>query len=220
MLDLLSTSPITFVIVAVILMFSLAWHELGHAWVANRMGDPTAKNLGRITLNPLNHLDPLGSILILVMGFGWAKPVPIQPRNFTNLRSGLFWVSIAGVLVNFIVALLCLIILEYFLSPGLDMKDFSYNTFDFKNQQHFILIQALLTAARINILLVLFNLIPIPPLDGSKVVQAFAPMSWWGPMRQLERYGFIAVLAIVYLSGDKLWQAIDFVIRGIYIVLP
>lgn len=203
LISLIQTAPLTFVIIAVILMFSLAWHELGHAWVANRMGDPTAKNLGRITLNPLNHLDPLGSILILVVGFGWAKPVPIQPRNFTNLRSGLFWVSIAGVLVNFLVALVCLILIKYF---GQSMGTVSYN--------------ALFMAARINILLVLFNLIPIPPLDGSKVVQSFAPVSWWGPMRQLERYGFIAVIAIVYLSGDKLWQAIDFVIRGIYTVLP
>ena len=203
MLDLLQTSPITFVILAVILMFSLAWHELGHAWVANKVGDPTAKNLGRITLNPLNHLDPIGSILILVVGFGWAKPVPIQPRNFTNLRSGLFWVSIAGVLVNFIVAVVCLILVKYF------------------NQYMGLIAENALTmAARINILLVLFNLIPIPPLDGSKVVQAFAPVSWWGQMSQLERYGFLAVIAIVYLSGNALWRVIDVVIRAIYTTLP
>ena len=203
LISLLQTAPLTFVILAVILMFSLAWHELGHAWVANRVGDPTAKNLGRITLNPLNHLDPLGSILILVVGFGWAKPVPIQPNNFHNLRSGLFWVSIAGVLVNFIVAVVCLMLVKY---AGGAMSTIAQN--------------ALLMAARINILLVIFNLIPIPPLDGSKIVQAFAPASWWRPMMQLERYGFFIIIAIVYLSGNVLWQVIDTVVGGIYTLLP
>lgn len=207
LISLIQTSPITFVIIAVILMFSLAWHELGHAWVANRMGDPTAKNLGRITLNPFNHLDPIGSLLILVVGFGWAKPVPIQPRNFTNLRSGLFWVSIAGVLVNFIVAVVCLAILKYFSGAMSDVTQ-----------------RGLFLAAYINILLVIFNLLPIPPLDGSKVVQSIAPASWWGPMMQLERYGFMIVIGFIILMNqmpsDPLGQAIDFVISNIMLLLP
>ena len=112
LLGLLQSAPLVFAIIAVILVFSLALHELGHAWVADRVGDKTARNLGRVTLNPVKHLDPIGTLLILTVGFGWAKPVPIRPDNFRNYRVGMFLVSIAGVVVNVLIALACLFALR------------------------------------------------------------------------------------------------------------
>lgn len=203
LLQLLQTSPLTFAIVAVVLLYSLALHELGHAWVADRMGDKTARNLGRVTLNPIKHLDPLGTLLLLLVGFGWAKPVPIQPSNFRNFRAGLFWVSIAGILVNLAIAIIALVVLA-----TLGVRLSAAGQVVGINTQ---LELGLFYAARINILLAVFNLLPIPPLDGSKILQAFLPRAAQQAMWQLERYGFLIVVLVITLLRDQVYGLINFV---------
>ena len=205
LLGLLQSAPLVFAIIAVILLYSLALHELGHAWVADRVGDKTARNLGRVTLNPLKHLDPIGTLLILVVGFGWAKPVPIRPANFNNYRVGMFLVSIAGVVINVLIALLCLFTLR---ALGVNLNNVQ-QIFPQSGTLTNPLAYGLFFAAQINILLAVFNLFPIPPLDGSKVLQAFAPASWQRAMWQLERYGFFIVIALVVFFDDQVFGFIN-----------
>lgn len=218
LLRLLEQSPIAFVVVAGILLYSLALHELGHAWVAERVGDKTARNLGRITLNPLKHLDPMGTILIFIAGFGWAKPVPVNPQNFRDYRSGVLLVSLAGVTVNILIALALLALLAYL---GIRMTDAGQITTVpgsqamnlLGNRTGATLLEGLFLGARINIVLAVFNLFPIPPLDGSRVLQAFAPQSWQRTMWQLGRYGiFILILALVFFDR-QIFGVIDAVMR-------
>ncbi len=209
-LQLITEAPLAFLLLAIVLLYSLALHELGHAWVAHKVGDDTARNLGRITFNPLKHLDPLGSLLIFIVGFGWAKPVPIQPRNFHNYRWGMFWVSIAGVTINFMIAVLAILALKVLgirfspddLRPYLAMPDTTASAMLGSPTGEGIL-NALILAARINIILVIFNLLPIPPLDGSKVVYAFASDSVKQSIQGLERFGLIPVILIIVVLGEQ-----------------
>ncbi|MBL7156342.1 MAG: site-2 protease family protein [Candidatus Pacebacteria bacterium] len=148
----------------IIILFSIVLHEIAHGYTAYKLGDPTAKYAGRLTLNPLAHLDPVGSFLVplftLVMTlgrgpmFGWAKPVPINPYNFTDQKYGQLKVAIAGPAMNFLVALILGLILKFFALPYIVWSIFS-------------------TARILNIYLGAFNLIPIPPLDGSHILSAF-----------------------------------------------
>ena len=213
LLGLLETSPGVFFLVATVLVFSLAFHELGHAWVADRFGDTTARNLGRVTLNPLKHLDLVGTLLLLVAGFGWAKPVPIRPGNFTNYRWGMVAVALAGVAVNFLFAVLSLLALS---ALGVRIADTGSLVAPPGSRAAALaggasggLLSGLLIAARINLILVVFNLLPIPPLDGSKVVQAFAPASWQRALWGLERYGFFIVIGILVLFNRQVYALID-----------
>lgn len=214
MLDLLSQNPLAFVLLAVVLILSLSLHEWGHAYAAHISGDDTAKNLGRLSLNPLKHLDPLGSILIVLVGFGWAKPVPVMPSKFRNLRQGTFLVAIAGVCMNLLIALVAIISIRAlgfaFTESGgiqyLPQQGASPNEPPAWIEP---LLITLFFAARINILLIVLNLIPVPPLDGSRVVQSFAPDTWWRTMREAERYGLFVVLAIFIFFPQQIWQVAD-----------
>ncbi len=137
---------------AIIVAFS--FHEWGHAYAAYRLGDPTAKNLGRMTVNPIAHIDPIGFLLLLIVGFGWAKPVPVNPRNFSNYKRDDIIVSLAGVTMNLIIAIVFAFI--FVLMIKLQVT----------NEVLYTIISAFIT---INIGLMLFNIIPVPPLDGSHV---------------------------------------------------
>ena len=137
---------------AIIVAFS--FHEWGHAYAAYRLGDPTAKNLGRMTVNPIAHIDPIGFLLLLIVGFGWAKPVPVNPRNFSNYKRDDIIVSLSGVTMNLIIAIVFAFI--FVLMIKLQVT----------NEVLYTIISAFIT---INIGLMLFNIIPVPPLDGSHV---------------------------------------------------
>lgn len=164
------------------LLLALTLHELAHGFVAYRLGDPTAKQQGRLTLNPLKHIDPLGILALWLIGFGWAKPVPINPLYFRgDRRRGLLLVSLAGPLTNFILAFLTALLLmilpplrSAYLLPFMQLL-FIYNIF-----------------------FGVFNLLPIPPLDGSKVLLYFLPPSTAYQFTQLEQYGTLILMLLVF----------------------
>lgn len=185
LIQLFIKDPAAFAILAILLLYSVIFHELAHGWVAYKMGDPTAKQLGRLTLNPIRHLDPLGTLLLFLVGFGWAKPVPVNLANIPlrNRRKGMFLVSSAGVTVNMICAFVAFL-LGRVLSP----------------ESGSMLEQILYLFARINIVLAAFNLIPIPPLDGSKILMGFAPASVNRALTQIEPYGFFIVIGLLLLG--------------------
>lgn len=174
----------------VILLFSVIVHEVMHGLVALKFGDHTAKNAGRLTLNPIPHIDPIGSILVplslLLLGspvmFGWAKPVPINPFNFTNLKKGELYVSAAGIAGNFGLAILAVTL------------------FHLASIFNIYLLMALsIVAIKINLVLALFNLLPIPPLDGSKIVLSFLPTKMAISYQKVERYGLLILVLFLLL---------------------
>jgi len=182
----------------IVLLFSVIIHELAHGYVAYSLGDPTAKYEGRLTLNPLKHLDPIGSVilplLLFIVGspflFGWAKPVPINPYNFRDQKYGEIKVSIAGPVSNFLLAIIFGLILRFI-------------------PQNFILADSRILVAlsfivSINIWLAVFNLIPVPPLDGSWILFSFLPEKFAGFKNFLRQYG-IVILVLLILFGGTLW---------------
>ncbi len=186
LIKLLMSDPVAFVMLAGLLLYSVILHELAHGWVAYRMGDATAKWLGRLTLNPIRHLDPIGTAALMLIGFGWAKPVPVNLENIPapERRKGLILVSAAGVTANIIIAF-CALLLWRILSP----------------EPGGVLYNVLYWLARINILLAAFNLIPIPPLDGSKILMGFTPESFNRVLRQIEPFGFFIVLGLLLMGA-------------------
>ena len=180
----------------VALIFSIVFHEVSHGFVADRHGDSTARFMGRLTLNPIAHFDPLGGILLAVtmlsgsgFAFGWAKPTPVNPRNLEYGRWGEAIVAAAGPISNLVLAIVAAIPLRYILA-----------NLTLASEVPLLALQILLLFIQINLVLMVFNLFPIPPLDGSKVLFAFLPpqVAWrWRPM--LEQYGFILLLIVFFL---------------------
>ncbi len=184
LLTLLIKNPVAFFLIAIPLLYSVIFHELAHGWVANRMGDPTAKLMGRLSLNPLKHLDPMGTLMLFVFGFGWAKPVPVNLNNLHGSRVGIILVSSAGIIVNMMLAFAALFILrsQAFPSNGIAATMLYY-------------------MAQINIILAAFNLIPIPPLDGSKILMGFLPPRLEYQLSRLEPYGFLIIIALLFVGA-------------------
>jgi Zn-dependent protease len=185
--NLLNTQAILFYILFFIP--SLTIHEFSHGFIAYKLGDNTAKSMGRLTLNPLAHLDLIGTIAIFLIGFGWAKPVPINPYNFKNIRRDTALVSLAGPASNFIMAGVSILLLNIF---GL-----SSNT---------LLFNILAAFAQINIILGLFNLLPLGPLDGFKIVSGFLPTELaikWEETQQLT-YILLIIFLILPINGQTI----------------
>jgi Zn-dependent protease len=186
-------------LLVVVLVFSVVVHEVAHAWQARREGDDTAERLGRITLNPIPHLDPLGSIILPAllawqggMIFGWAKPVPVNPLNYRQYVAGDIRVSLAGVVSNFGLAALATLLTGIVLKLTTLVGTLWGATS--------VVITALDYTIYINLILGCFNLIPIPPLDGSHVLAHALPPEWAQKYRQAGRYGLLIVMGLVILA--------------------
>jgi|SRR3989344_5517923 len=179
----------------IILLFSVIIHELAHGYVANSLGDPTAKYAGRLTLNPIKHLDPIGSVILPLLLFlsqspvlvGWAKPVPVNPYNFKDQKWGALKVSIAGPLSNIALALVFGLLIRiipfsfFAVAPGMLLM-FSF-------------------IVHINIILAIFNLVPIPPLDGSWILFKFIPYQFEYIKRFLQQYGFFILILLIFVGA-------------------
>ena len=168
-------------------LWAISFHEFCHGYAAKLVGDPTAERSGRLSLNPLDHFDLVGTLMLLLVGFGWAKPVPINTRYFRHPRRDLVIVSLAGIVGNILTAVVCVLFLRFLGEPWYSLAGRAGIT---------VLIQMIV----INVGLAAFNLIPIPPLDGSRVLEAFLPFRYLRYYYWLERYGMI-ILLILLLTG-------------------
>ncbi|HNX28597.1 MAG TPA: site-2 protease family protein [Syntrophomonadaceae bacterium] len=189
------------------ILIGLTFHEYAHGRVAYMLGDDTAYNQGRLTLNPLPHIDWIGFFMLIIFKFGWAKPVQVNPLNFNkniSIKQGMMLVSLAGPVMNILVALVGMIAYKY-LSPFQNLEWGSY------------VIALLIPLIQINLILAAFNLIPVPPLDGSKILAGLLPDSGARAIYSLEQYGpFILILLIVTdLTGKIIWPLAN----GIYSLL-
>ena len=171
------------------LLISLSIHEFAHAWVAYKQGDISQKIRGRLTLDPFKHIDPIGFLCIVLCGVGWGRPVMVDDRNFKNSRKGTMLTALAGPVSNLLLAVLLTLVLKILMMVGV---------FDniVANSIGTIFLQMFLYTIEFNIVFGIFNLIPLPPLDGSKVLAYFLPQSVRGIMYTLERYSFIILLII------------------------
>ncbi len=195
------------IFIIVILIFSAVIHEIAHGAAANQMGDPTAKYAGRLTLNPLKHLDPVGSVIVPlflvfmanVLGggivFGWAKPVPVNPYNFKDQKYGSAKVSAAGPLSNLVIALIFGLAIRFI--PAVSLNPALLFIFGI--------------IVYINIILCVFNLIPVPPLDGSHILFTFLPASFDSLKRSLHQYGLFVLLFIIFFLLPYIFLIISFI---------
>lgn len=187
------------ILLTVVLIFSVVVHEVAHAWQARREGDATAERLGRITLNPLPHLDPIGSVLVPLalhfsgsgFVFGWAKPVPVNPANYRSYVWGDIRVSLAGIVSNLLLA---------FLATLATVVALKLEAVGSLGGTTAALRQMAVYGILINLVLATFNLIPIPPLDGSHVLYHVLPRRWAQPYRRAGRYGLLVLMAILFLA--------------------
>jgi len=173
------------------ILFALSFHEYAHGWMANRLGDPTAKNEGRLTLNPLAHLDPLGTLMIVILHFGWAKPVPVNPYNLADPKKDMLKIALAGPVSNVLMAAATGMLIR--LMQGMGMRvDNSFFGF-FQYMLYFLVM--------INLVLAIFNMIPVPPLDGSKILFGLLPTEYEESFLRYESKGPIILLGLVIVNN-------------------
>ena len=207
------------VIYIVVLLLAISAHEAGHAWMSYKYGDDTAFMLGRVTLNPVKHADPIGTLLIPILGFvfgaiggavasipllGWGIPTPVNPRKWTNYKVANVMVSIAGIGANIILAISSFVIFKFLLEFG------AINAGNIESgiiRPLVILFQYMIF---MNVSLAIFNLLPFPPLDGSKVLSTFLPESFQPVFNLLEQYGFLILLLLIY------WGLVGLIMRPIF----
>ncbi len=194
------------IIAAPVILFALTIHEYCHALVAFKLGDDTAALQGRLTLNPIMHLDPIGTIMMFLAGFGWARPVPVNPLNFKDPEKGMMLVAIAGPISNIITAIIAGLALKFILSDpsfSIETNGGAYNTF----------VLILILNVVFGIALAVFNMIPIPPLDGSRVLYAYLPRRFADAYGKFEQYGFFFLIIIFIFAGSLfgkfLWYPIS-----------
>jgi Zn-dependent protease len=191
---------IDYLTIAPPILLALTFHEYAHAYIANRLGDPTAKLMGRLTLNPLVHLDLLGTAMLFIVHIGWAKPVPVNPINFRNPKRDLLWVSLAGPAAN--------LLLAFLFGMGLRIIGIGYLVGDMG-----VILKMIWYGMYINIILAVFNLFPIPPLDGSKILMGLIPEKYEQQLEPLLKYGPTILIALIVFGfvtkNPILWKMIE-----------
>lgn len=205
----------TIAVSAIPIIFAITVHEAAHGYAAKYFGDLTAEKLGRITLNPIKHIDPIGTILLpaitLMLGgilFGWAKPVPVNFANLRNPKKDMLWVAAAGPASNFLMAIFWVLVLKYSTSAPEDAA--------------FFLFEMGKVGIMINLVLMVLNLLPLPPLDGGRIAVSLLPMDLAVKLSRVEQYGFIILIALLFtgILGKIIWPFIVFfrqLILGIFI---
>ncbi len=181
------------IVLAPPLLFALTFHEFAHGYIAYRLGDPTAKDAGRLTLNPLKHLDPLGTIAFFFIKFGWAKPVPVNPNYFQNPKKDMLWVALAGPVTNLVLA-----VVSAMLTKGIWMLA---SALPYSAAAEAILLplnSMLIASVWINLVLCIFNFLPIPPLDGSRILVGLLPNDLALSYLRIERFGFIIIMVLAF----------------------
>jgi Zn-dependent protease len=181
------------IILAPPLLFALTFHEFAHGFIAYRLGDPTARDAGRLTLNPLKHLDPLGTIAFFFIKFGWAKPVPVNPRYFQNPKKDMLWVALAGPVTNLALAVISAILTKAIWTLA--------SILPYSSAAEAILVplnSMLIASVWINLVLCIFNFLPIPPLDGSRILMGLLPNNLALSYMRIERFGFIIILVLAF----------------------
>ncbi len=215
MMNSLSAAIQTLCIYALPLIFAITLHEAAHGWTAMRLGDPTAWRMGRVTLNPIPHIDPVGTILVPVgllflsaltgtgtALIGWAKPVPVSTRYFRNIRQGMLLTAAAGPLSNILQAVIWVLILKVFVVTGLHEAFF---------------IRMALAGITVNLVLAAFNLIPVPPLDGGRIVSCLLPPGLAWKYERIERYGLV-ILVVLMMAGVLQYVLRPFLVFGQWLV--
>lgn len=186
--NLLQANPAVALAFIIGLVFAITVHEFAHALVAYRLGDPTAKLAGRLTLNPASHLDPIGTLALLIVGFGWGKPTPFDPYNLRNIKRDSALISVAGAVSNFILAAAIAIpYLALYFTANLDPTIVAFY-------------RVISIVIWINLILGVFNLIPVAPLDGFKVLAGLLPRSWYEDFQTTEKFGIFILIALL-LTG-------------------
>ena len=191
------------------ILLALTFHEYAHAFVAYRYGDDTAQKSGRLSLNPLRHLDPLGTIMIFLVHFGWAKPVPVNPYNLKNPKKDMLWISAAGPFSNMILAIMSGITLRVL---------FALNGTPAQHTIAGIMVYMVFTSLQINLALAIFNILPIAPLDGSKILYGLLPAGYAKAIFTLERYGPFILIGLIIIGrltevsilGAIIWPFVKF----------
>jgi Zn-dependent protease len=190
------------------ILLALTFHEYAHAFVANRYGDDTAKQSGRLTLNPLRHFDPLGTIMIFLVHFGWAKPVPVNPHRLNNPKKNMLWISAAGPLANMALALASGFLLRLIAAVGEPEPSTIAG----------LLTYMVVMSLQINLAFAIFNVLPIAPLDGSKILFGLLPAKHESKIYFLERYGPFILIGLILMGqfadvsilGSLIWPFVDF----------
>lgn len=194
---------------AIVLFTAMPVHEFAHGYVAYRLGDDTAKNQGRLSLNPIKHMDLLGSLLLIFTGFGWAKPVQVDPRYFKSPRKGMALTALAGPVSNVLLATVIMIIFKIFIRVAMVTGD------GIVAQVIYLMLTTMITT---NLYLAVFNLLPVPPLDGAKIFGAVLPDKYYFTIMRYERYIALALMAVLVFT-DLLSGPIRFVAGAVFNVI-
>lgn len=196
-------------IMVVPILAAVTFHEVAHGWVADRLGDPTPRLAGRLTLNPVKHLDPIGTLVFFVTRMiGWARPVPINPLNFRDPRRGMMWVALAGPAANVVLAMGCGVLYRTLTSLPVSAASPFANVL-------IPLVLMLHIGVVVNLGLALFNLIPVPPLDGGRILAGLLPRERAEVLSRIEPYGFLILLLLIFGGVVRifLYPAIEFGVR-------